>query len=144
MGRVARIKEKADRLLDWAKGWDGFDGYLKLNAIVNEEGDSSLNIIVNDKEVQRYIDGTADRQFTAQFKMILPWSDGFDLVNSAAYKTMAELLDWVDDQFPENVPDWGCDITGITTVENAPALDFVNEQDSLAEYSFQVLIDYKE
>lgn len=145
MGDRAKIKGKADKVLEWAKGWSGFDGFLKLNALVNQENDASLNIVVNDKIVQRYIDGSAIRDFTVQFKMVLPWSDGFDMINIQGMEIMSDLLDWIDNQYPDNLPEWeGCNILEITALSNAPSLDAVNSQDSLAEYSVQAVIRYEE
>lgn len=140
----ASIREKAQLLVDWAKKWDGFDGYLKLNALTNQENDASLNVIANDKIIEQFIDGVAKREFTAQFKLRLSWSDGFDEVNQQAMNYASSLMDWVDDQYPKNLPEWGVDIYEITTIENVPTMDFVDTQDSLAEYSFQVLIRYEE
>lgn len=145
MGERAKIKGKVDKLIEWAKGWDGFDGLLKLNALVNKEDDASLNVVANDKILYEYIDGICAREFTAQFKMILPWSDSYDKVNLEAIEKMSSLLDWIDDQYPNNLPDWkDCSIYEIKTIENAPSLDFVNDQDELAEYSVQAIIRYEE
>lgn len=138
-------KNKAQKLLEWAKGWPDFDGYLKLNAIVNEDGDASLNVVVNDRIVVEFIDGTAIREYTFQLKLITPWSAGYDSVNIDAEKLVASLHDWVDEQFPNNVPEWeGADIMAIETVNNTPSLDFVREQDELAEWSVLAVITYKE
>lgn len=145
MGDRAKIKGKANKLLEWIKGWDGFDGYAKLNAIVAEEGDASLNIVVNDDVVEQYLDGTALRDYTFMIKMILPWSDGFDPVNVESENTAASLLDWIDGQFPQNLPAWeGADIREITLVNNAPSLDTVDTEESIAEYSVIAKIRYVE
>lgn len=141
----AEIKGKAEKLLEWAKKWPSFNGYLKLNALVNKDGDASLNIVANDKIIERFIDGTAKREFTAQFKMVLPWSDGYDPTNVNSETIAASLLDWIDAQYPSNIPDWeNCNIYEIITQGNAPSLDLVNEQDELAEFSVQALIRYEE
>lgn len=142
---IANIKGKAEKLLEWAREWPDFNGYLKLNALVNKEGEASLNVVANDKIIQRFIDGTAQREFTAQFKLILPWSDGYDPTNVNSEQFASSLLDWIDEQYPDNIPDWeNCKIYEITTINNAPSLDFVHEQDDLAEYSVQALIRYSE
>lgn len=141
----ADIQGKAQKLIDWAKGWEGFNDYLKLNALVNKEGDASLNIVANDRIIIEYIDGVCKREFTVQFKMVLPWSDGYDPVNIESEETASSLLDWLDKQWPDNVPEWdNCNIYEIVTTSNAPQLDFVREQDELAEYSVQIIIRYEE
>ena len=145
MSDRARIKNKAKAIVDWAAGWEGFDGLLKLNALINRDGDASVNIVPNDKADTTFIDGTARRTFTAQVKAVLPWSDGNDAINSDAVAFMSSLMDWVCEQWPSNIPVWpGAKITEITTVENVPYLNYVNQQDGLAEYTFQILIRYEE
>lgn len=145
MGTRAKIQGKADKLLDWLKGWEGFDDYLKLNALVTKENDSSLNIIVNDELVDEFIDGTAIRDFTFQVKMVLPWSDGYDTTNAEAFDTMSSLLDWLDDQIPTNKPEWeGAEIMELILINNAPSFDYVHEGDEVAEYSVAAKIRYKE
>lgn len=145
MGDRAKIKGKADALLEWLKGWSGFDGLLKLNALVTQDGDASLNIVVNDALVQLYVDGTAIRDFTFQIKSIQPWSDGYDQTNIDAVENLSDLLDWLDDQFPENKPNWeGADIMEMILLNNAPSLDYVHETDELAEYSITAKIRYEE
>lgn len=141
----ADITNKADKLIEWAKGWDGFGGYLKLNALVNEEGDASMNVVANERVVVQYIDGSAIREYTAQFKLVTSWSAERDPINAEAERYLCGLVDWVNDQFPDNLPDWpGATITDIHTQNNAPSLDFVHEQDELAEYSINVIITYQE
>lgn len=141
----AEIKHKAEKLLEWARQWEGFNDYLKLNALVNAEGDASLNVIANDRVVTQFIDGSAIREFTAQFKLVTAWSDGYDNTNVEAQNYLSGLIDWLNDQYPENVPSWpDAAITKIETQDNAPSLDFVHEQDELAEYSVQVIITYEE
>lgn len=145
--RHAEIKHKAEKLLEWAREWSGFDGYLKLNALVNKEGDASLNVVANDREIARYIDGTAIREFTVQFKLVTSWSDGFDPVNVEAQEYLSTLIDWLNEQYyVGNFPAWGdsVSINEMYTRQNTASLDFVNEQDELAEYSVQFVITYEE
>lgn len=145
MGDRAKIQGKAKKLLEWLKGWDGFDDYLKLNAIVSKEDDASLNIVVNDEVVQRFIDGSAIRDFSFQVKMVYPWSDGYDDTNSEAFDSMSSLLDWLDEQIPTNAPDWdGAEVMELIFINNVPSLDYVLEGDEMAEYSVTAKIRYKE
>lgn len=141
----AIIADKANRLVEWASGWDGFDQYLKLNALVSTEGDSSLNVIANDRIVTEYIDGSAIREFTAQLKVVTAWSSENVPTNAEAENYLCGLVDWINRQFPDNLPDWpGATITDIHTQNNAPSLDFVHEQDEVAEFSINVIITYQE
>lgn len=142
---MADIVGKAQAALEWAKGWKQLDGYLKLNAIISEDGDASFDTSYNDVAIEKYNDGTAKRQYTFQLRIIAPWSDGYDPVNIEAEKKAAEWLDWISHQYPENVPDWdGALILSIEPAQNAPALNRVFETGSLAEYLIQAIITYVE
>lgn len=135
---------KAEAVLEWAKGWPDLDGYLKLNAITNQEGDAALNVVNNDLEVQRYIDGTAVRNFTLQLRIMTAWSDGFDAVNAEAEALASSWQDWVAEQYGAgNVPAIG-NVMAIEPVWNVPALNYVNEDEGLAEYIVQAVITYEE
>lgn len=139
------IEGKAKACLEWAKTWEVLDGYLKLNAFVNVDGEAALNTAYNSKELEPYIDGTAKREYTFIFKMMLPWSDGYDDTNVEAEKVAAQWLDWVSKQYPDNIPEWdGAEILSIEPDQNAPALDTVDKEESLAAYMFKTVITYIE
>lgn len=142
---MASIEGKTSAALEWAKGWPHLEGYLKLNSIITEDGDASFDTSYNDVAIQKYNDGTAKRQYTFQLRIITPWSDGFDPVNIQAERLASSWLDWVGRQFPDNIPEWdGADITAIEPAQNAPALNRVFQDESLAEYLIQAIITYIE
>lgn len=132
-------------MVDWAKGWPDLGGYLKLNAISSESGDASLDTVYNDAKVQDYIDGRALREYTFALVMMADWSDGFDATNSEANRLSESWIDWVDSQFPDNVPEWpGAIFQSIESIYNVPSLAAVYQDESLAKYMFQAKITYIE
>lgn len=138
---------KTDAVLDWAKGWPELDGMLKLNALDAETvGDASLITDYNDYAINEYIDGTADRYFTVELRMVLGWSDGFDVTNAEAARLMESWMEWVSEQYPRNVPDFGAkaSVTGISPLQNMPVPAMVYPDSQTAEYSFTARIYYTE
>lgn len=137
---------KTAAMLEWAKGWPELDGYLKLNAFVTQDGEASIAPVQNDAVVQRYIDGTALRRYTFQLRVMTLWSGGYDPVNEAAEALACSWQDWVSRQYAEgNLPDFGgAEVTGIEPVYNVPALNFVYQDDGLAEYLIQAVVEYQE
>lgn len=136
---------KTEAVLEWAKGWPDIGGYLKLNAISSESGDASLDTVYNDAKVQDYIDGRALREYTFALVMMADWSDGFDATNAEANRLNESWIDWVDSQFPDNVPEWpGAIFQSIESVYNVPSLAAVYQDESLAKYMFQAKIAYIE
>lgn len=139
------MEGKTEALTEWAKGWPGIGGYLKLNAISSESGDASIDTVYNDAKVQEYIDGRALREFTFALVLMADWSDGFDSVNAEANRLGESWIDWVDDQFPGNLPNWpDALIQSIESIYNVPSLAAVYQDDSLAKYMFQAKITYIE
>lgn len=140
------LKDKAEKVIDWAKEWDGFGGYLKLNAIVTVSGEASLVTNPVDVTDTRYIDGTADRRFLFNLRMILPWSSGFDGTNEDSMALATKLYDWVVLQNElKSYPEWeGATITEVFPTQSFPTVNFVYEEDELAEYFVSVEIDYTE
>lgn len=141
-----RMQGKTDAALEWAKGWKELDGFLKLNALINREGEATFSTAYNDRAVIEYNDGTAKREYTFQLRMIAPWSDGYDSINIEAERLATEWYDWVAEQYDlGNLPDWGeADIESIEPMHNAPALNAVFQEDSTAEYVIQAIITYIE
>ena len=137
------MEGKVKAAVEWAKTWEQLDGYLKLNAINAQDEDASIYTVSGDSKGKPYIDGTAKHEFTFGLKMMLPWSDGHDDINEEANRLMEQWRDWVDEQFPENVPDWGCEIEDIRALYDEPAVTVYSE-DSLAEYQFLARITYTE
>lgn len=138
------MQGKTDAALEWAKTWPKLDGFLKLNAILAQDGDASFNTAYSTSVIEKYVDGTAKRQFVFMLKMMLPWSDGYDPVNEEANALMESWRDWVDEQFPANVPDFkGAEIDGIEALYDVPAVT-VYADESVAEYNFQARIIYTE
>lgn len=137
---------KTAAMLEWARGWPELDGYLKLNAFVTQDGEASISPVQNDAVVQRYIDGTALRRYTFQLRVMTLWSGGYDPVNEAAEALACSWQDWVSRQYAEgNLPDFGgAEVTGIEPVYNVPALNFVYQDDGLAEYLIQAVVEYQE
>lgn len=140
------LKDKTPAVFDWLLSWPELNGYLKMNAILTEPDAASFNVVPNEYVTERYIDGTARRQYTFQLKAVLPWSAGYDGVNHNAEKLVATWHDWVSAQFGEgNVPLWKkAKITDIAPTQNAPGLNFVYQDEGLAEYVFEAVIDYEE
>lgn len=138
---------KTNAVLDWAKGWPELGGYLKLNALNTETvGDAALITDYNDYAINEYIDGTADRYFTVDLRMVLSWSDGFDGTNSEAVRLMESWMEWVAEQYPRNVPDFGhnATVTDIQPLQNVPVPSMVYAENQTAEYSFSARIFYTE
>lgn len=141
---MASIEGKADALQKWLKGWDGIGDYLKLNAAVHDAGEAAVNIVYNDHVLRRYIDGSTERDYTFELLLVTDWSAGFDTINAEALNLGARWLDWVERQYPVNVPEGFGSVTAIEPLYNTPSLKSVDEDGQTAVYSFQARITYRE
>lgn len=134
---------KTDAIKAWVKSWPYLDDLIKLNAILSREDDASLNPVGTDSAGEPFIDGSAVHEYVFQLKLVLPWSDGYDDINAEAQKLMESWMDWVDEQFPNNVPEWDAEIEAIEAVSTEPTI-MVYQEDSVAEYNFIGKITYTE
>lgn len=140
------LKDKTLAVVEWAREWDGFGGYLKLNALITEDGDSTLVTDTVDNVVTQYIGGEAIRQFSFTLRMVLPWSDGHDNTNENSMAYAVKLYDWlVERENAHEYPDWeNAEITELVMRQSLPQVNFIYEEDSLAEYLIQCMINYEE
>lgn len=138
-----RMQGKTDAALKWARTWPRLDDLLKLNAIIEDDEDATFTTVYSDAKGEPFIDGTARHEYTFGLRIMLPWSDGTDEQNADAMRLVEEWRDWVDEQFPDNVPDWDCEIEDIRALYDVPAVN-VYQEDSLAEYNFLSKIIYTE
>ena len=133
---------KTEKLIQWARGWPPLDGYLKLNAIVGESGDRSLNTVASDEVTAEYIDGTADRVLTFAFAYVEQWSDGFDDVNATASALGESWIKWVSAQNDAGTLPELPNAYEVEAVAGMPTLAMVQEDDSIAKYQFFVKVRY--
>lgn len=139
-----KVEGKVKAAVEWARTWPQLDNLLKLNAIRNEEDDAAFTTVFSSGEGEPFIDGTARRPFIFGLRMMLPWSDGHNPINVQAEQLIEQWRDWVDEQFPENVPDWpGAEIEDIKALYDVPAV-MVYSEEEMAEYNFQAQITYIE
>ena len=118
---MADMAGKTDAVMEWAKGWPELDGYLKLNALIAEDGEATLATSYTDSPIEEYNDGTAKRRYSFFLKVVTAWSDGYDPVNADAERLASSWLDWVNSQYPGNVPIWhGASIIGIESQCRVP------------------------
>lgn len=137
------LEGKTEAVKEWAAQWPDIDGYLKMNATDMESGEASMQTDYSTSVVNRFINGRCRREFLFALTMICDWSDGFDDVNAEANRLNESWVDWVNEQFPDNVPDWkDCTIESIESVYGAPALAQVDSEAALAKYQFQAKITY--
>lgn len=138
---------KSAALVEWARKWPELGGRLKLNALdAGKPGDAAIMPVSNDATINKYIDGTADRMLTVELRMALSWSDGLDASNAEAMRKMESWAQWVGEQYPANVPDFGkgAKVTGIEPVGSIPEPALVYQDTKTAEYSFSARIYYTE
>jgi hypothetical protein len=88
----------------------------------------------------KYIDGTAEREFVFQLRLITRWSDGNDDINLDAQEMADSWFDWVQSQ--DEVP--GFTDSHVEPAQNIPVLNAVFEDEQMAEYLFQAIITYME
>lgn len=132
-------------LFEWAKGDEelNLEG-LTLNGTIDRPGTRSLQTSAA-STTQEYISGTKER--TAYFGLVLveAWSEDDDGLNEDALAEGERWLDWVNAQWPENLPDLGDgrEVVELATDDDAPLLVQVLPDQMVAKYQFQAHITYR-
>lgn len=144
--RMLSLKDKTLAVVEWAREWEGFGGYLKLNALITEDGDSTLVTDATDNVITQYISGEAERRYSFNLRMVLPWSDGYDSTNENSMAYAVRLYDWLTErESAHEYPEWpGAKITALVMSQSLPQVNFIYEEDALAEYLIQCTINYEE
>lgn len=136
---------KAAAIVDWCATYGGTPP--KLSAMPEGIGDTGVQIVSNDYEREKFINGKARRRYTVTLQYMADWSDGNDVINREAMRYGEDWLDWVSEQWKAgNVPAFGsgANITKIEPLYNSPEVAAVYQSDALARYQFSAAIDYIE
>ena len=132
MGRLESIR-------DWACEYPGYEGLVKLNALVVMSGDGGIAAEGGETVTEEYIDGTEERSVSVVVRVAIPWSEGSDTLNPEAADLMEGWADWVADQWPGNPPDLdGAEVTEIAPVYTLPQIESVSESARTAVYSLTI------
>lgn len=134
---------KAKALREWLQSWEGFSKFTRLNASVDSAEENSVTIVSNDEVQQRYINGTALRDYTFEVRIGATWSSGNDTINETAQAWGEQLHDWLTSE--AGYPAWeGVEFVELVPLSNTPTLQAVDEGQRTALYSFQARITYRE
>lgn len=138
---------KTKAVKEWLETWPELGGYLKLNGTELKDGERSINTVFSDNVVSEFIGGKKVKEYVFALVLVANWSSGYDAVNEEAENLASAWVDWVNAQMQAgNVPDFGsdCDIRGIESLYDKPALAMVYQEEMLAKYMFQAKITYWE
>ena len=112
---------------DWALGYEGWDGLMKLNAVVASGEESGISTEGSETVQNEFIDGTSEREVEFVIRVAVPWSAGADELNSEAADLMEGWADWAAGQWPDNPPAIdGAVVTGIEPVYTVPQLESIS------------------
>lgn len=128
-----------DELMTWAKGWDG---YTKLNAIVNNSNDIALVIAQSIPTLREFINGHKEKEVTFALTAMLDYSSGSDDTNLVSYEYMESWRTWLEAKNEaQDYPAIGTRVESIEVLDSNPymALSYEN---GVAKYMFQAQMTY--
>lgn len=134
----------SEALFQWAKGFPPIERPLRLNAPLERSGDHTL-ATGPAAVTAEYIDGRCERRVDFALVLMAPWSEGADGLNADALREGERWLDWVEAQWPDNLPELGegREVTALTTYDGAPLLVQVMPDATTAKYQFSAHLDYR-
>lgn len=135
---------RLEAIRDWACQYSGFDGLMKINALVVKDGGAEINATSVETVNAVYIDGSEERTVEVTIRVAVPWSAGYDTFNPAAAELMEGWADWVAAQWPENPPVLdGATVTGISPAQVLPQLESVYESAKAAVYTLVIDVSFR-
>lgn len=137
MGRLEAIR-------DWACGYPGYEGLVKLNALTIADGDGGITAEGGETVTEEYIDGTEVRDVECVIRVAVPWSEGSDSLNPEAADLMEGWADWIADQWPGNPPDIeGGVVMSLKPMTTLPTIEDVDETGRVAVYSLTIELEIR-
>lgn len=124
----------SEALLEWARG---YDPTLRLNAVVEHDGDRSL-VTSAATTLIRYIDGSRDVEQSFSLVLVAPWSEGPDGLNASALAEGEAWLSWVASHPTVE----GLGDSEVYPYDEEPVLALVTADGLSAKYQFQARVAY--
>ena len=130
---------RLETLRDWALGYDGYEGLLKLNALVTTSGDGGISADGSESVEATYIDGSEERTAYITIRAVVPWSEGSDSFNAEAATLMEGWADWLRALPAADYPTLdGGKVTDVTPTYTLPQLEGISETQRLAVYKLEI------
>lgn len=135
-----------EKISEWLKEYTPKFRWIYFNVTTSEPDNLSLNSVQNERELDKFIDGSRRVEFLFALDLVKEYDTGTSSINLEANREFETISEWVELMNKEkHFPDFGENvlIEQIDVLETVPSVT-VDTQAGMAKYQGQFKITYME
>lgn len=135
-----------EKISEWLKLYTPKFRWIYFNVTTSEADNLSLNSVQNERELDKFIDGSRRVEFLFALDLVKEYDTGTSSINLEANREFETISEWVELMNKEkHFPDFGENvlIEQIDVLETVPSVT-VDTQAGMAKYQGQFKITYME
>lgn len=135
-----------EKISEWLKEYTPRFRWIYFNVTNSEADNLSLNSVQNERELDKFIDGSRRVEFLFALDLVKEYDTGTSSINLEANREFETISEWVELMNKEkHFPDFGKNvlIEQIDVLETVPSVT-VDTQAGMAKYQGQFKITYME
>lgn len=135
-----------EKISEWLKEYTPKFRWIYFNVTTSEADNLSLNSVQNERELDKFIDGSRRVEFLFALDLVKEYDTGTSSINLEANREFETISEWVELMNKEkHFPDFGENviIEQIYVLETVPSVT-VDTQAGMAKYQGQFKITYME
>lgn len=135
-----------EKISEWLKLYTPKFRWIYFNVTTSEADNLSLNSIQNERELDKFINGSRRVEFLFALDLVKEYDTGTSSINLEANREFETISEWVERMNKEkHFPDFGENvlIEQIDVLETVPSVT-VDTQAGMAKYQGQFKITYME
>lgn len=135
-----------EKISKWLQEYTPRFRWIYFNVTTSEADNLSLNSVQNERELDKFIDGSRRVEFLFALDLVKEYDTGTSSINLEANREFETISEWVELMNKDkNFPDFGSNIIieKIEVLETVPSVT-IDTQASMAKYQGQFKITYLE
>lgn len=135
-----------EKISEWLKDYTPRFRWIYFNVTNSEADNLSLNSVQNERELDKFIDGSRRVEFLFALDLVKEYDTGTSSINLEANREFETISEWVELMNKEkHFPDFGKNviIEQVDVLETVPSVT-VDTQAGMAKYQGQFKITYME
>lgn len=135
-----------EKISEWLKEYTPKFRWIYFNVTTSEADNLSLNSVQNERELDKFIDGSRRVEFLFALDLVKEYDTGTSSINLEANREFETISEWIELMNKEkHFPDFGENviIEQVDVLETVPSVT-VGTQAGMAKYQGQFKITYME
>lgn len=124
-----------------ADRYEPLNNWIYFNALLSEDGNSSINTIQSTNPSVQYIDGSTENELLFSVAMVKTYDVEMSETNLEAIMEVDNFVSWIQNLTEYPVIGDDCIVNDIIVIDDVPSLS-VDESRNLAKYQFNCRLEY--